>query len=53
MGINPYRVRYLAEAWRLGPISETQVVQVGEKITSVRTDFKLLDKIPAERGLRL
>jgi uncharacterized protein (DUF362 family) len=53
MGINPYRVRYLAEAWRLGPISESHVVQVGEKITSVQTDFKLLDKIPAERGLKL
>ncbi len=53
MGVNPFRVRYLAEAWRLGPISESQVVQVGERITSVRTDFELLDKIPAERGLRL
>jgi uncharacterized protein (DUF362 family) len=53
MGVNPYRVRYLAKAWRLGPISETHVSQVGEKITSVQTDFKLLKNIPAERGLRL
>jgi uncharacterized protein (DUF362 family) len=53
MGINPRRVRYLAEAWRLGPISEKEIVQLGENLTSVRTDFKLLEKIPAHRGLRL
>ena len=52
MGINPHRVRYLAEAWRLGPVSETEIVQVGEKINSVHTDYKLLDYIPAHRGLR-
>ncbi len=53
MGIDPYRVRYLAEAWRLGPISEKEIVQRGENLASVRTNFKLLDNIPAHRGLRL
>jgi uncharacterized protein (DUF362 family) len=53
MGIDPYRVRYLAEAWRLGPISERDIVQLGENPASVRTDFKLLEKIPAHRNLRL
>jgi uncharacterized protein (DUF362 family) len=53
MGIDPYRVRYLAEAWRLGPVSEKEIVQIGENLASVRTDFKLLDNIPAHRGLRL
>jgi uncharacterized protein (DUF362 family) len=52
MGINPKRVQYLAKAWRLGPISEKEIVQLGERIASVRTDFKLLEKIPAHRGLR-
>jgi uncharacterized protein (DUF362 family) len=53
MGIDPRRVRYLADAWRLGPISETEIVQVGEPLTAVRTDFQLLKKIPAHRGLRM
>lgn len=53
MGINPRRVPYLAEAWRLGPVSEKEIVQVGENLAAVRTDFKLLEIIPAHRGLRL
>jgi uncharacterized protein (DUF362 family) len=53
MGIDPRRVRYLAEAWRLGPVSEKEIVQLGENLASVRTDFKLLDTIPAHRNLRL
>lgn len=53
MGINPQRVRYLAEAWRLGPISAREIVQRGETLTAVRTDFRLSEKIPAHRGLRL
>jgi len=54
MGIDPHRVRYLAEASRrLGPIHAAEIVQVGEPVASVRTDFKLLDHIPAHRGLRL
>jgi uncharacterized protein (DUF362 family) len=54
MGINPHRVHYLAEAARhLGPVYASDIIQVGEPVASVRTDFKLLDKIPAHRGLRL
>ena len=53
MGINPHRVRYLAEAGRrLGPVHEAEIVQVGEPVASMRTDFKLLERIPAQRGLR-
>jgi len=54
MGIDPHRVRYLAEAGRrLGPVHATEIIQVGEPVASVRTDFELIDKIPAHRGLRL
>jgi uncharacterized protein (DUF362 family) len=53
MGINPRQVHYLAEAWRLGPVSEKEIIQVGENLATVRTDFKLLEIIPAHRGLRL
>ncbi len=54
MGINPQKVPYLAAAaGRLGPIRETRILQMGESIAAVRTDFALLDFIPAHRGLRL
>lgn len=53
MGVNPYRVRYLAKAdGRLGPVRENSIMQVGETIASVRTNFQLLEHIPAHRGLR-
>ena len=54
MGIDPYQVSYLerADNW-LGPISETSIEQRGEAIGSVRTNFNLIDTIPAHRGLRL
>jgi len=52
MGIEPRRVRYLADAWRLGPISEKEIVQLGENLAAVQTKFQLLEKIPAHRGLR-
>ncbi len=53
MGINPHRVRYLAHAdGRLGPVREDNIIQVGETIASVRTEFQLLEHIPAHRGLR-
>jgi hypothetical protein len=38
---------------RFGPISEKEIVQLGENLASVHTDFKLLEKIPAYGGLRL
>ena len=54
MGVDPHRVRYLAEAGRhLGPLHAAEIIQVGEPVASVRTDFKLLNNIPAHRGLRL
>jgi uncharacterized protein (DUF362 family) len=54
MGIDPYKVSYLAaSSERLGPIRERQIRQRGEPIISVRTDFSLMEKIDAHRGLRL
>lgn len=54
MGIDPHKIPYLAAAdgW-LGPIQQEAITQLGENIASVRTDFLLLDEIPAHRGLRL
>jgi uncharacterized protein (DUF362 family) len=54
MGIDPYKVSYLerADNW-LGPIGEGAIEQRGETIASVRTNFNLLDEIPAHRGIRL
>jgi uncharacterized protein (DUF362 family) len=54
MGIDPYQVRYLyrADNW-LGPISEKAIEQRGETIARVRTNFSLIETIPAHQGLRL
>jgi uncharacterized protein (DUF362 family) len=54
MGVDPHRVRYLAQAddW-LGPISDANITQLGESIASVRTNFALVEAIPAHRGIRL
>jgi uncharacterized protein (DUF362 family) len=54
MGIDPYKVSYLEQAdnW-LGPIGEKSIEQRGETIVSVQTDFKLIDTIPAQQGIRL
>jgi len=55
MGIDPNKLKYLkmSEILKLGVIAEKQIQQLGESITSVRTDFKLLDFIHAQRGIRL
>jgi uncharacterized protein (DUF362 family) len=54
MGINPYKVKYLADAkGRLGPLNDSLITQRGEKWESVRTDFQLMDYIQAHQGLRL
>ena len=52
MGIDPARIRYLAEAagW-LGPIAEEAIHQVGETLAGVRTPFELVEKIPAHKAL--
>ena len=54
MGIDPYQVSYLerADNW-LGPISDKSIAQRGETIAAVRTNFDLIETIPAHRGLRL
>jgi uncharacterized protein (DUF362 family) len=54
MGIDPYKVSYLerADNW-LGPLSEGAIEQHGETIASVRTNFNLIETIPAHQGLRL
>src|SRR5262245_28679530 len=54
MGIDPYKVSYLerADNW-LGPIDERAIEQRGETISSVRTNFELIESIPAFRNLRL
>ena len=54
MGINPHKIKYLSKAddW-LGPIGEPYIRQTGEAIASVRTNFALLEKIPAHQGIRL
>jgi uncharacterized protein (DUF362 family) len=54
MGIDPYKVSYLerADNW-LGPIGEGSIEQRGEAIASVRTNFNLIDTIPAQHGIRL
>jgi uncharacterized protein (DUF362 family) len=53
MGIDPHQVVYLsrAEGW-LGPVREANIRQVGEPIQAVRTPFRLLEKIPAQRALK-
>jgi uncharacterized protein (DUF362 family) len=54
MGIDPHKIGYLdrADRW-LGPIAASCIEQRGETIASVRTDFRLIDRIPAQQGIRL
>jgi uncharacterized protein (DUF362 family) len=53
MKINPYRVGYLKRAeFVLGTINEADIVQVGEPIAAVATEFTLLNYIPSQKSLR-
>jgi len=53
MGIDPANVTYLRNAHgRLGTIAIDEIAQRGETITSVHTDYQLMDFIPAHQGLR-
>jgi uncharacterized protein (DUF362 family) len=53
MGIDPQKIPYLKYAsGRVGSINEINTEQRGESIKSVQKDFKLLDYIPAQKGLR-
>lgn len=54
MGVDPARIDHLAQAsGRLGPIRESHITQRGETIASVKTQFKLLEAIPAHRNILL
>jgi uncharacterized protein (DUF362 family) len=54
MGINPFKIKYLKQAAKyLGPIEEDNIIQLGERIKSVQTDFELIDKIPAQHKIRI
>ena len=54
MGIDPAKVGYLSRAsGSVGPVRESHISQRGESIRALRTDFSLLDHIPAQRGIRL
>jgi uncharacterized protein (DUF362 family) len=54
MGINPEKIPYLKYAsGLLGTIKESNIEQRGENISQVQKKFKLLDYIPAHRGIRL
>jgi uncharacterized protein (DUF362 family) len=54
MGIDPFKVTYLKSAnGALGTILADNILQRGESLAAVRTDFQLLDSIPAHQGLRL
>lgn len=54
MGVEPSKVPHLiaASGW-LGTIRQNNITQRGETLASVQTEFQLLEKIPAQRGLRL
>jgi uncharacterized protein (DUF362 family) len=54
MSLNPNRISYMRLASKkLGEINENFIEQRGETIASVRREFKLLEMIPAHRGIRL
>jgi uncharacterized protein (DUF362 family) len=54
MKIDPYRVDYLRRAeFVLGTINEADIVQLGEPIAAVATEFKLLDYVPSQKALRV
>jgi len=54
MGIEPHKVQHLhlASKW-LGPVDEARIVQRGERIVNVQSDFALRMGIPAQKGLHL
>jgi uncharacterized protein (DUF362 family) len=54
MGIDPFRVEYLAAAdGSLGPLANVNIIQRGESLEAVRSNFHLLDAIPAQRLLKM
>jgi uncharacterized protein (DUF362 family) len=54
MGIDPDKIAYLHHAsGKLGPIGAEEIEQRGETIRAMRKDFKLIDSIPAQQGIRM
>ncbi len=54
MGVDPDKIPYLNTAARvLDPRVTNGVRQLGENIEDVQTTFKLLERIPAQRNIRL
>lgn len=55
MGVDPARIPYLyhAERLSLGPVQAAGIEQRGETVAAVRKNFRLIDAIPAQRGIRL
>ncbi|UCF37385.1 MAG: DUF362 domain-containing protein [Acidobacteriota bacterium] len=54
MGIDPSEIGYLYLAsGALGPIRTDHIEQRGENPAAVRTDFRLLEEIAAQKGIRL
>lgn len=54
MGINPKKISYLKHSsGRIGTIKESNIVQRGENIQSVRRNYHLLDFIPSQKEIRL
>ena len=52
MGVEPEKVAYLKFAsGRIGPIGSSNIGQRGETIDSLRTKFRLLEHIPAQKAL--
>lgn len=53
MGIDPLKIDYLRESsgW-LGTIAERNIEQRGERLDSLKKDYRLLEKIPAHQGIR-
>ncbi len=54
MGIDPYKVPHLIAAnHQLGTISKRFIQQRGENLSLLKTNYNLLDIIPAQQGIRL
>jgi uncharacterized protein (DUF362 family) len=54
MGIEPDRIPYLKYAsGKIGPISEKNIEQRGETILGVQKYFRLVEDIPALKGIRM
>lgn len=54
MGIDPYKIPHLAASnQRIGTISKTFIQQCGENLSLLKTNYNLIDIIPAQQGIRL